>query len=108
MGGTLQDPFLALSLRGVLNLRMQMNKREFCGKAAFSGVTGAKVTIYWCFDCGMEFGRIHSDLCVSKQPDLMLRSREPSSFLAISSDLELLAWSETPNQKAGQILGEKR
>ena len=97
-----------LDLKELEALSIVGKKCEFCGKAAFSGVTGARGTIYWCFDCGLEFGRILSDLCISERPDLIQRSREASSFLAISSDPELLAWSETANQKALQILREKR
>jgi len=97
-----------LDLKELEALSIVGKKCEFCGKAAFSGVTGARGTIYWCFDCGLEFGRILSDLCISERPDLIQRSREASAFLAISSDPELLAWSETANQKALQILREKR
>jgi hypothetical protein len=95
-------------LKEIEALSLIGKKCEFCGKTAFSGVTSAKGAIYWCFDCGLEFGRILLDLCISEQPDLMQRSREASSFLAILSDSELQAWLETANQKAVQILREKR
>ena len=97
-----------LDLKEIEALSHIGKKCEFCGKTAFSGVTSAKGAIYWCFDCGLEFGRIFSDLCISEQPDLAQRSREASSFLAIYSDPEFQAWSETVNQKAVQILRERR
>ncbi len=83
-------------------------KCEFCGQAAFSGVTAARGAIYWCSDCGLELGRILVDLCLSEWPDLMQRSKEESSFLSISCDPEIQAWSEAANQKAVQILRERR
>ena len=83
-------------------------RREFCGQAASSGVVYPGVKIYWCFDCGLEFGRIFSNLCISERPDLMQRTKEDSSFLSICCDPELQAWSEAANQKAVQILRERR
>jgi len=81
---------------------------EFCGRDAFSGVTGARSTIYWCFDCGLEFSRILIDLWMSERPDLMRRSQEASSFLSICCDPELQAWSEAANQRVVQMLRERR
>ncbi len=84
-------------------------KCEFCGREAVSGViTGSRGAIYWCLDCGLEFGRILSELCISERPDLMKRSKEASSFLSICSDPELQAWSEAANQRAAQILKRRR
>jgi len=84
-------------------------KCEFCGKDAFSGETLATGgAIYWCFDCGLEFGRIVTELLMSERPDLMQRSKEESSFLSFCSDRELQAWSAGASQKAVEILRERR
>src|SRR5258706_11097231 len=84
-------------------------KCEFCGRDAFSGQTSAKGGgIYWCFDCGMEFGRIFSDLLVSERPDLLRRAKEESSFLSFCADSGVQAWSEAASQKAVQKLKERR
>ena len=84
-------------------------KCEFCANDAFSGEMGTRGgAIYWCFDCGLEFGRILTDLLIAERPDLMQRSQEESSFLSICCDPELQAWSEAANQKAVQILRERR
>ena len=83
-------------------------KCEFCGKDAISGVGDLESTVHWCCECGLEFGRILSDLCISERPDLMQRSKEKNSFLSFCSDPELQAWSKAANQKAVQILKERR
>jgi hypothetical protein len=84
-------------------------KCEFCGRDAFSGQMSAKGgAIYWCFDCGLEFGRILSDSLVSERPDLLQRSKEESSFLSFCSDPGLRAWSEAASQKAVHTLKERR
>src|SRR6185295_15495869 len=73
--------FQNLDLKELEALSVIGKKCEFCGKHAFSGEMGARGgAIYWCFDCGLEFGRILSDLCISERPDLMQRSKEQSSF----------------------------
>jgi hypothetical protein len=64
--------------------------------------------IYWCFDCGLEFGRILTELMLSGRPDLMQRTKDESSFLSFCSDPELQAWSAAANQKAVQMLRERR
>lgn len=96
-----------LDLKELEALSIDGKKCEFCGRTALSGIRTVGGAIYWCLDCGVEFGRILSDLCISERPDLMQRMRA-SSFLTISSDPELEAWSEATNQKAVQILKEKR
>jgi hypothetical protein len=84
-------------------------KCEFCGKDAFSGEMRAKGgAIYWCFDCGLEFGGILRDLLVTERPDLLQRSKEQSSFLSFCSEPGLQAWSEAASQKAVQTLKERR
>lgn len=84
-------------------------KCEFCGKEAFSGQISAKGgAIYWCRDCGLEFGQILSDSLVSERPDLLQRSKEESSFLSLCSDPGLQAWSEAASQKTVQTLKERR
>jgi len=82
---------------------------EFCGRDAFSGQISAKGgAIYWCFDCGLEFGRILSDLVLTERPDLLQRSKEESSFLSFCSDPGLQAWSEAASARAVQTLKERR
>src|SRR5258708_866308 len=82
---------------------------EFCGKEAFSGLMlGPGGAIYWCFDCGVEFGRIVMELLTSERPELLQRSKEAASFLSICGDSDFQAWSEAANQKALQILRERR
>ena len=83
-------------------------KCEFCGRKAFSGAMSAGTVLYWCFDCGLEFGRILAELCASERPDLMQRSKEESSFLSFCFDPELQAWGDAANQKAAQILRDRR
>ena|SRR5438094_5122994 len=84
-------------------------KCEFCGNEAFSGeMVASGGAIYWCFDCGLEFGRILTELVTSERPDLMQRSKEESSFLAFCCDPELQAWSEEAKGRAAQTLRERR
>ena len=84
-------------------------KCEFCGKDAFSGEMRAQGgAVYWCFDCGLEFGGILRDLLVTERPDLLQRRKEESSFLSMHFDPEFQAWSDSANQKAVQILKERR
>jgi hypothetical protein len=84
-------------------------KCEFCGKEASSGqMAPSGGGMYWCFDCGLEFGRILTELLVSERPELLQRSKEESSFFAFYSDPELQAWSEAANQKAVRILKDRR
>jgi hypothetical protein len=98
-----------LSWQQVEALSVVGKKCEFCGKNAFSGeMVAAGGAIYWCFDCGLEFGRILMELMLAERPDLMQRSKEESSFLSICSDPELQAWSAAANQKAVQMLRERR
>jgi len=84
-------------------------KCEFCGKDAFSGemIPGGGAS-YWCFDCGAELARIVSELVRSERPDLMRRSPEEISFLALCSDPELQAWSAAATQQAVQRLKDRR
>jgi hypothetical protein len=99
-----------LDLKDLKSLSVIGKKCEFCGKTAFSGVMGAGggCGIYWCLNCGLEFGQILSDLCLSERPELFQRSKEETSFLSFCSDPELQSWSEAANKKAAQILREKR
>jgi hypothetical protein len=82
-------------------------KCEFCGRPAHSGVMDASGPVYWCFDCGMEFGRVLADLCVSDRPDLMRRTKEAASFLSLCGDPEVRAWSEEAHRKAVEILRKR-
>jgi hypothetical protein len=98
-----------LSLQQVEALSIAGKKCEFCRKGAFSGeMVAGRGAIYWCFGCGLEFGRILMELIRSERPDLIQRSQEESSFLSFCSDPELQAWSAAASQKAVQILRERR
>jgi hypothetical protein len=98
-----------LDLKQIEALSVVGKKCEFCGKDAFSGeMITAGGAIYWCFNCGLEYGRILAELMLSERPDLMQRSKEESSFLSFCSDPELRAWSVAANQKAVQMLRERR
>jgi hypothetical protein len=100
--------FNNLDLKGLEALSVIGKKCEFCGREAFSGVTGSRNTIYWCSDCGLEFVQIVTHLLASERPDLMERSKEDSSFLSICFDPELQALAAAANQKAAQILKDRR
>ena len=77
-------------------------KCEFCGQEAFSGVRTTWGAISWCFNCGLEFMGILSDLCMAERPDLMPRSREER----LSAELQ--AWNDAASQRAAQRLRERR
>ena len=97
-----------LDLKQIEALSVIGKKCEFCGKEAFSGEMRTRGSaIYWCFDCGLEFGRILSDSLVSQRPDLLQRSKEERSFLSFCADPGLQAWSEGASQKAVQKLKER-
>ena len=84
-------------------------KCEFCGAEAVSGemrVGGGG--IYWCFDCGMELAVIIRDLVLVERPDLLLRSKEESSFLSSCSDSGFQAWSAHATERATVILKKRR
>jgi hypothetical protein len=101
--------FDKLDLKEMEALSVIGKKCEFCGGDAFSGlITSKGGAIYWCFDCGLEFGRVFSDLLVSQRPDLFQRSKEESSFLSFCADPGLQEWSETASRKAVQTLKERR
>jgi hypothetical protein len=89
-------------------LSVSGRKCEFCGRPARSAATDTNGPVYWCFDCGMEFGRILVDLCISEQPGLIQRSKEANFFLSICGDPAVRAWSEAANRKAVQLLKERR
>ena len=84
-------------------------KCEFCGKNAYSGeMRAGGGAIYWCFDCGGEYGRIFAELLMSEHPEFMERCKERSSFLAISTDPQLQAWSTEAGERAVRTLKERR
>jgi hypothetical protein len=84
-------------------------KCEFCGKDAFSGEMGAKGGAnYWCFDCGLEIGRILTDSLFTERPDLMQWGRQVTSFLSVCWDTGLQVRSEAAKGKAMRILRERR
>jgi len=97
-----------LDLKELAALSVIGKKCEFCGQPALSGVKGEGDPVYWCFECGQEFGRIVTDFIMSERPDVFRRSKADHSFLSICFDPEFQAWSEAANRKAIQILRERR
>jgi hypothetical protein len=97
-----------LDLKDLEALSVIGKKCEFCSREAISGVTSLRNAVYWCYACGLEFGQILMDLCASERPDLLRRSKEDTSFLSICLDPELQARSAEANQKAVQILRDRR
>ena len=98
-----------LDLKQIEALSVVGKQCEFCGRDAISGVMRAGGgAVYWCFDCGIEFGVILRDLLVAERPDLLQRSKEESSFLSFCSDTGLQAWSASASQRATQTLKERR
>jgi hypothetical protein len=98
-----------LDMKQIEALSIVGKECEFCGRDAFSGemrVGGG--AIYWCFDCGIEFGVILQDLLVAERPDLLQRSKEESSFLSFCSDAGFQAWSASASQRATKTLKERR
>lgn len=99
----------SLDPKQIESLSIVGKKCEFCGKDAFSGEMRANGGgIFWCFDCGLEFGRIVTELLTSERPDLMQRKQEEISLLSMLGDREFQEWSETANPKAVQILKDRR
>ena len=50
---------------------------DFCGEAAVSGQsTAGGGAVYWCSDCGTEFGQIVTELVKSERPDLVQPNME--------------------------------
>ncbi len=98
-----------LDLKQIEALSLVGKKCEFCARAAFSGeMRAGGGAIYWCFDCGLEFGVIFRDLLLAERPDLLQRSKEESSYLSFCSDTGLLAWSAAASERATQTLKDKR
>ncbi len=82
-------------------------KCDICGAKASVGQSSAQGPACWCYDCGLELGRIVAELCASEHPDLFKRFRK-QSFLEMAFDPELRAWSEAAHQEAIQLLKERR
>jgi hypothetical protein len=98
-----------LDLKQIDALSVVGKRCEFCGRDAFSGQMSSKGDgVFWCFDCGLEFGRIFSDSLIAERPDLLQRSKEESSFLSFCSDPGIRSWSEAASLKAVQTLKERR
>src|SRR4029077_327467 len=98
-----------LDLKQLEALSVIGKKCEFCGKDACSGeMRAGGGAIYWCFDCGAEYGRIFLELLISEHPEFMERGKAHSSFWAFSSDPQLQAWSAEAGPKAKQMLKERR
>ena len=98
-----------LDLKEIEALSVIGKKCELCGRDAISGEMCANGrATYWCFDCGLELGRIFSDLIVAERPDLLQRSEEENSFLSFCSDSGIQAWADSASQKAVKTLKDRR
>ena len=83
-------------------------KCEFCGQPASSGeMRAGGGAMYWCFDCGVEYGRIFVELMKSEHPDFVERGKALNSFFDLCSDSQLRAWTAAAGQKAVQMLKER-
>src|SRR6266436_447349 len=72
-----------LDLKEIEALSVVGKKCEFCGRDAFSGeMRAGGGAVYWCFDCGLEFGVILQDLLITERPGLLQQNKEKSSFLS--------------------------
>ena len=82
---------------------------ECCRREAVSGQTlPSGGALCWCFDCGVEFGRLLTELLVSERPDVMQRTAHVDSPGAVCADGGLLAWSEAVTRRAVKTLKERR
>ena len=83
-------------------------KCEFCGLAAYSRVVYPRTKIYWCSNCGLEFGRMIMALCLSERPDLIQRTSDGRPSLILGCNPENRAWEEQLHRKTAQMLKERR
>lgn len=99
--------FEGLTLEQITAISVVGKKCAFCGEAALSGVSDSNSTTYWCFDCGLERGRVISELLASKHPDWKQQFAEHP---AISTNFqpEFMAWAEAASQKANHMLRDRR
>jgi protein-arginine kinase activator protein McsA len=58
-------------------------KCDFCGKAATTRIWYPSTEIYWCSDCGPEFGCVIIDLCQIERPDLIQLTEDGSPSLIL-------------------------
>jgi hypothetical protein len=100
--------FEGLTLEEIMALSVVGKKCEFCGGEAFSGVRGSDNTIYWCHDCGLERGRIISELLAVEHPDWKRRFKETRPPFSTSFHSEFIAWAVVAGQKAVQLLKDRK
>lgn len=83
---------------------------EFCGNAASTRILYPGTEIYWCSDCGLEFGRVIMCLCQAERPDLIQRTKDGSPSLSFGCETKNrdLAWEEQLHRKAAQIVRERK
>lgn len=84
-------------------------KCAFCGAEAFScQLRPDGAAEYWCNDCCVECALIYAELMRAERPDLLTRPKDENSFISFLSDPDLQAWSSSANQRALQILKDRR
>ena len=82
---------------------------QFCGSSACSGLMpSTDGAIYFCPDCGLEFGGILRNMLIDGHPDLLERTQRQGFLLDFCSDPELQSWSEAASRKALRTLKERR
>ena|SRR5436190_23763283 len=83
-------------------------KCDFCGQSASSRVAYPKLQICCCTACGVQFGRIIIDLCLSERPHLIQRENDGSPSLSLGCNPENFAWVENLLRKTAQVLKQRR
>ena len=109
------DCLSGCGLRDILARELQAQslagkKCEFCGHAASTRILYPGTEIYWCADCGSEFGHVIMDLCQAERPDLIQRTKDGSPLLAFDCKTmnRDLVWEEQLHRRAAQIIRERR
>ena len=109
------DCALACGLPDIIAQELQSQslvgkKCEFCGQAASTRILYPGTEIYWCSDCGAEFGRVIMDLCQMERPDLIQLTDDgsPSLTLGCKTKNRDLVWEEQLHRKAAQIIKARR
>jgi hypothetical protein len=100
--------FESFSIEQLKAFSVAGKKCDFCGEAAVSGqISAGGAAIYWCSDCGTQFGQVVTELVKSERPDLVRPNMEEPGFQAYCMDSKLQAWATLVTQKAVRILKER-
>jgi len=85
-------------------------KCEFCEQAASTRILYPATEIYWCSECGLEFGHVIMELCQMERPDLIQLTDDgsPSLTLGCKTKNRDLAWEAQLHRKAAQTIKKRR